>query len=365
MKPVNDRRMKKRVLVSIIPALACLAFAAPALATTTQEGASENWAGYVVTPNDASGFSAVSGQWRQPSVSCTANSQPTYSAYWVGLGGGGQQSTALEQIGTQADCSAAGQTRYYAWYELVPSAPVKLSLAIQPGNSLWARTAVHGDRVSLTIIDQTTHRRWQKTLTMKTTTPDTGTAEWITEAPSHCAGGNLENCTPLPLANFAKATFGDAHATAAGHTGTITDSRWTAEAVELAPSAGTFFGGGPGGYFQGGFGGGQFSSFSTSASAAPTSLTKNGTAFTVRYGATLSLPSSGGSGYGEGNPYGYGGGYYGGGFGGYGGYYGGGFGGYGGYYGGGFGGYGGYGGYGGGGYGGGGGLAALLNSLGF
>ena len=348
MKPGNDRRMKKRVLVSIIPALACLAFAAPALATTTQEGASENWAGYVVTPNDASGFSAVSGQWRQPSVSCTANSQPTYSAYWVGLGGGGQQSTALEQIGTQADCSASGQTRYYAWYELVPSAPVKLSLAIRPGDSLWARTAVHGDRVSLTIIDQTTHRRWQKTLTMKKAAPDTGTAEWITEAPSQCVGGNLANCTPLPLANFAKATFGDAYATAGGHVGTISDSHWTAEAVELAPSSGAFFGGGPGGYFQGGFGGGQFSSFGSSAGAAPTSLSKDGTSFTVKYGATLSLPSSGGSGYGQG------GGYYGGGFGGYGGY-----GGYGGgYYGGGFGGYGG-------GYGGGGGLAAFLNSLGF
>ena len=37
--------------------------------------------------------------------------EPTYSAYWVGLGGGGQQSTALEQIGTQGDCSASGTPR--------------------------------------------------------------------------------------------------------------------------------------------------------------------------------------------------------------------------------------------------------------
>ena len=122
--------MKKRLLVSVIPAVACLAFAAPALAAT-QEAASENWAGYVVNSNDGSGFSAVSGQWKTPRVDCTANSQSSYSAYWVGLGGGGQQSDALEQIGTQADCTASGTATYYAWYELVPSAPVKLALAIQ------------------------------------------------------------------------------------------------------------------------------------------------------------------------------------------------------------------------------------------
>ena len=66
-------------------------------------------------------------------VACTANSQPTYSAYWVGLGGGGQQSSALEQIGTQADCSTSGTATYYAWYELVPSAPVKLVPGDSPG----------------------------------------------------------------------------------------------------------------------------------------------------------------------------------------------------------------------------------------
>ncbi len=80
--------MRERLLVSMIPAVACLAFAAPAPAAT-QEGASENWAGYVVTSNDGSGFSAASGQWTQAGVDCTANSQSSGSAYyWVGLGGG-------------------------------------------------------------------------------------------------------------------------------------------------------------------------------------------------------------------------------------------------------------------------------------
>ncbi|HWE58379.1 MAG TPA: G1 family glutamic endopeptidase [Solirubrobacteraceae bacterium] len=327
--------MKKRLLVSVVPAVACLAFAAPALATT-QEGASENWAGYVVTPNDDSGFSAVSGQWTEPKVACTANSQPTYSAYWVGLGGGGEQSSALEQIGTQSDCSSAGQAAYYAWYELVPSAPVKLSLNVRAGDSIWARTAVDGDKVSLFITDQTTHQTWSKTLTMTSATPDTSTAEWVAEAPSECAGGTVGSCTPLPLANFGTATFKDAHATSAGHTGSIDDSHWAAEAIELEPSSSSLFGGGAGGYFRGGSGSSsQFSSYATSSDgAAPGSLSKGGTRFSVRYGASLASGASGtGASQSQSNASGYG--YYGGGYG---------YGGYGDY---------GYGTYGGGGYGGG------------
>ena len=220
--------MKKRLLVSVIPALACFAIAAPAFAAT-QEGASENWAGYVVTSNDDSGFSAVSGQWAEPKVACKANAESSYSAYWVGLGGGGQQSSALEQIGTQSDCSATGETSYYAWYELVPSAPVKLSLTINPGDSIWARTAVSADKVSLYITDQTTHETWSRTLTMTSATPDTSTAEWVAEAPSECASGAMSDCTPLTLANFGTATFKDAHTTSAGHIGSISDSNWTLE----------------------------------------------------------------------------------------------------------------------------------------
>jgi hypothetical protein len=325
----------------MIPAVACIAFAAPALAAT-QEGSSENWAGYVVTTNDDSGFSAVSGQWTEPKVACKANSEPTYSAYWVGLGGGGQESSALEQIGTQADCSTAGKATYYAWYELVPSAPVKLSLTVNPGDSIWARTAVSGDQVSLLITDQTTHQTWSKTLTMTSATPDTSTAEWVAEAPSECAGGTVSNCTPLPLADFGTATFKDAHATSAGHTGSIGDSHWTAEAIELEPSSSSLFGGGPGGY-QGGYGSSysEFSSYTTgSGGAAPTTLKNGGTRFSVKYGANLQTQSGGtGEPQGTSNPsgYGYSSGSYGG--------YGSGDGSYGGY-GSGDGGYGGYGGYG-------------------
>ncbi len=126
--------MKKRMLVSVIPVLACLGLATPALAST-QVGESGNWAGYVASSNSDSGFSAVSAAWTQPKVDCSSTQGSAYSAYWVGLGGGGENSQALEQIGTQADCSN-GTASYYAWYELVPSAPVKLDVAIHAGDQV-------------------------------------------------------------------------------------------------------------------------------------------------------------------------------------------------------------------------------------
>jgi Peptidase A4 family len=341
--------MKKRLMVSIVPAIACFAFAAPALAAT-QEAVSENWAGYVATPNQASGFNGVSAQWTQPTVNCSTAQQPTYSAYWVGLGGGGAHSQALEQIGTQGDCDASGNTSYYAWYELVPSAPVKLNLQINAGDTVYARTVVKGDQVTLRIIDETTGKAWGKTLTMTAATPDTSTAEWVAEAPSECAGGATSgDCQPLPLADFGKATFSNAHATAAGHRGSISDSQWTAQPIALEPSSSSLFGGGGGGYFSQGYG--SYSDYSSSGSsgATPTALTSSGTTFSVKYGGSTDDESATGSGDPEGQGSSYGNGYgYSNGYGGGSGYsngYGGGSG-YSGGYGGGSGYSGGYGGYG-------------------
>src|SRR5271156_2413075 len=69
---------------------------------------SSNWAGYAVTGTSKSPvrFRTVSAHWVQPSVPCTSGQ--SYSGFWVGLGGYRQSSQALEQIGTDADCSSSG-----------------------------------------------------------------------------------------------------------------------------------------------------------------------------------------------------------------------------------------------------------------
>ena len=136
--------------------------------------------------------------------------------------------------------------------------------------------------------------------------PDASSAEWIAEAPSQCDGSG---CQPLPLADFGKVSFSNSTATANGHTGTISDSNWSSQAVQL----------------DGGSGGG-FVSDTSSATAVPSSLSSDGSSFSVSYGSgggqttTTGDPSTAGSGYpgaGAGDPgtsgypgsgYGYGGG---------------------------------------------------------
>ena len=350
--------MTYRTLLATLTTAAAItgvsAGSADAATSAANEAVSQNWAGYVVGGSDSSTqFSNVSGSWVQPTSKCSSGQD--YAAFWVGIGGSGQSSssvgqssfgqsslgdgssTSLEQIGTQGDCTGNG-TEYYAWYELVPAAPVQLNLSIHPGDHITASVNVSGSNTSFKLTDTTTGQSFSKTVSSPN--PDTSSAEWIAEAPSQCDGSG--DCTPLPLSDFGTVDFSGATATANGHTGSISDSDWTAQPIAL----------GSGGTYDIGYGSGQ-----NSAGATPSSLSSDGSSFSVSWqqngaGSSSSQTSgaSGGSGDGGYGGNGYGDGGYPGGYGGYpggdGGY---GNGGYGdGGYGYGQGGYGGYGGYGGG-----------------
>lgn len=271
--------------------------------TSGQQQVSQNWAGYVAGGSSSdTQFSSVSGSWVQPKASC--GSAQTYSAFWVGLGGSGNGSGALEQTGTQSDCTADGGTDYYAWYELVPAAPVRLDLAIQPGDKIAAKVSVSGSSVTVSLSDQTTGQSTTKTLQMDG--PDTSSAEWIAEAPSSCDESG--SCQPLPLTDFGNVEFTSATATANGHTGPINDPNWTASPITLGASGSTDVS----------LGGG-----SSGAGASPSGLSSDGSAFSVSVdqagtSGSASAGSGGSGGYGTSGGYGYGGG------GGYGGSYGGG-----------------------------------------
>ena len=314
-------------VIGTTTALAAATAATASAATVGQSAVSANWAGYVAGGTD---FTSVSGSWVQPTAKC--GSGQTYSAFWVGLGGSGDQSSSLEQTGTQSDCNSDGSTNYYAWYELVPAAPVQMDLTIKPGDHISANVNVSGTSVTVSLKDETSGQSFNKTLQMDS--PDTSSAEWIAEAPSACDGSG--SCQPLPLSDFGSVQFTSATATANGHTGTISDSNWSAQPVSLGDSGASDV---------------SFSSDSGSAGASPSSLSSDGSSFSVAYqdssGTTGAAGGSSDYGYGGDGSYGYGG-YPGGdgsyGYGGYpGGYgqYGYGGGGYGGDYGGGgFGGYG-------------------------
>ena len=121
--------MRPSIVIALIAA-ACAVTAPAALADSTN---SSNWAGYAVHKPGVS-FHTVSGTWRQPDAKCTPGAQ-TYSAFWVGLGGFSLNAPALEQTGTEVDCSISGKVVSTAWYELVPAASMPIRLTVQPGRS--------------------------------------------------------------------------------------------------------------------------------------------------------------------------------------------------------------------------------------
>jgi hypothetical protein len=267
------------------------------------QAASENWAGYVVKSSTGSSFSTVSGSWIQPTVTSSSSSTSGYSAFWVGLGGSSGESGSLEQTGTAGEW-VNGQAVYYAWYELLPAAQVKLDLAIHAGDHMSASVTVQGSSVTIHLVDETTGGSVTKTLSMSN--PDMSSAEWIAEAPA--AQSESGDYQTLPLANFGTVTFTDASATAGGHTGSISDSNWTAEQVNLVS------GDGAAGAYPAARGFDPASALpasGASAAASATSLSSDGTSFSVSYQASSDSAASQGDpqqGTGSsGDGYGYGG----------------------------------------------------------
>ena len=210
----------------LLPAFALLLLAFPASAHAGT-ATSSNWAGYGVHRSGVH-FRAVSAAWTVPAVTCTGHSG--YSANWVGLGGYHTGATALEQIGTESDCTHSGRAVYSAWYELVPDTSRNLSMTVEAGDRVSARVNVSGRTVTLHLRNLTRGTSFARRLTAPAI--DTTSAEWIVEAPSACTA---TRCRILPLASFAETAFNSAHVTSdTGHTGTISDPLWAATAIDLA-----------------------------------------------------------------------------------------------------------------------------------
>jgi Peptidase A4 family len=208
-------------------AATCAVTAPAGLADSTD---SSNWAGYAVHKPGVS-FRTVSGTWRQPNAKCTRGVQ-TYSAFWVGLGGFSRTAPALEQTGTEVDCSISGKVVSSAWYELVPAASTPIRLTVRPGDLMRAKVTVTGARVVISLDDATRHTAFTKTLNADAI--DVSSAEWIAEAPSQCVG--LDSCQTLPLADFASTRFDSATVRSnIGHSGSISDRTWNRTKIKLTP----------------------------------------------------------------------------------------------------------------------------------
>jgi len=249
------------------------AVARPVFATNaaSDPALSSNWAGYAVTAPEGSpdaSFTDVTGTWTQTKASCTSG-ETSAAAFWVGLGGWAETSQALEQIGTEADCSSGGRISYSAWYELVPAGPVELTMKVRPGDRFTGAVLVTGSQVLLSLKNLTRHTRFTKRLPFVQEL-DTASAEWIAEAPSLC--GSSGQCQVVPLTNFGTVTFTRAAAIGNAHPGVISDPSWSPSQVVLAGDA------------SGGIGSG---SGSNTHGAVPGSVSADGRSFSVSWRQTL------------------------------------------------------------------------------
>jgi hypothetical protein len=265
----------RRVAVLLAAAAAAALAAGGAGAATLDPQVSSNWSGYAAVSPDATTtplrFSDVTGTWVQPKATCTLG-RTSSAAFWVGIGGYDESSPSLEQLGTGEDCNGNSRTpTSYAWWELVPAASKQIKLAVKPGDTVTAAVLVQGQTITFSLRDVTRGTRFSKVLT----TPqalDTGSAEWIAEAPSECS--SFGSCNVVPLTNFGKVTFKNAAAIADDHPGTIVDGSWDTAPIELVA----------GGTSNGFFGAADATS---GIGAVPGGVTADGRGFSVSWAKNL------------------------------------------------------------------------------
>jgi hypothetical protein len=157
---------------------------------------STNWSGYADTSTT---FSTATGNWTEPSVSCTSR-QEQLAAFWVGIDG--FTSGSVEQDGTLAECYHRSAF-YFSWWEMYPTNAIQVvGSSVQPGDSISASVVRSGGSYTLKVTDST-HSANSFTTTQSCSSCANSSAEWIAEAPSSSSG-------VLPLANFRSWTLSGA-----------------------------------------------------------------------------------------------------------------------------------------------------------
>lgn len=246
-------------IVAVGPAIAPVAhYPGPTLSPVILHGSasSTNWGGYAVTAARGT-VSKVVGSWIEPAIQGTCPVRNQYSSFWVGIDG--FNSGTVEQTGTDSDCQG-GVATYYAWYEFYPKAShVITTLTVTPGDVISASVTFSKttNKFTTKITDATTGKSFSTASTVKSA--HRSSAEWIAEAPSSIGG-------VLPLADFGTVHFGFDNTSVAGTnyatigttTGTM-GSFSTLTSITMVNSAGT------------------------ATKAAPSSVSTDGTSFSVAW----------------------------------------------------------------------------------
>jgi hypothetical protein len=246
----------------------------PAAVARANTNTSVNWSGYAVHRSGVK-FRRISGQWIVPTGSCLTGYQG-FSAFWLGLGGYRLNSRSLEQVGTEFDCNAIGQTHLSVWYELVPAPAHTVRMTVRPGDLISARVVARGHHVTVALTDRTQGEHFHKRV--KDRHMDLTSAEWIAEAPSECMG--VASCSVLPLADFGSVNFLRAYAQSSRYKSGGIDSRhWNKTRILLANTEGRRY----------------VSGSAPSSHAIPSRLSQRGRGFTITYSSTGTAPGTSGA----------------------------------------------------------------------
>ena len=171
---------------------------------------SPNWSGYILAKfQTGQKYKAITATWTVPEV--VFQGVDAASAEWVGIGGFCKNAKCnkqkdvdktLIQLGTAQEAFGTSDLQYFAWYELLPRAPITTPLAVSPGDVITASLTCEGKckgtaRWTLSFTNVTTSDTFSKTLKYKS--PNLS-AEWIEEAP--VSGNGV-----VPLADYDTAVF--------------------------------------------------------------------------------------------------------------------------------------------------------------
>jgi hypothetical protein len=168
-----------------------------------------NWSGYAIgSYQNGSKYTSAGATWAVPTVtfgSTQSGTNEEYSATWVGIGGFclnalcSRADRTLIQLGTSQYVPSSGPPSYFAWYEMLPAAPVTItSITVNAGDkisaSLQCVSACSGKKQNwkLSMTNITTGQSWTQTFSYSSSL---ASADWIEEAPASSGG-------VLPLADF-------------------------------------------------------------------------------------------------------------------------------------------------------------------
>ena len=164
--PANEARAARRrgyldlVVVGVVVVLVVAVALIPTGHKST--GKADNWAGYVTAGRR---FTSVTATWTQPEVHATW-STATRVDIWVGLDGATGVSSTVEQTGINCSEGCVPWRACWAWYEMVPRPPVRITtaharsssqgMAVNAGDTITASVTDLGDqRFRLMLIDDT------------------------------------------------------------------------------------------------------------------------------------------------------------------------------------------------------------------